>query len=361
MLPSKYWNQVLSHAEQQFCSGEIDADDFQAVVDVALLKHDSVTVTQLDGTRKVFFSRGYTPPEGAPKPVISEGFTAAQALFALLGAFGIAGRAGSAAKKIASAAGAGGTAGAGHVPTKPATDVLKKKKSDGAASDAGRNERRQDMLRDRAKGVVTAGIPAVAATTGVMALKEHFPEIWQAIEDFLQPLVDAINDILHTIRDNIPYIVEQIRLIGQAMQEIVKMYVQNLGPSLEQLRHDVIQPWLNYVHEGMDAVSKLQADLAVARQRSDSSDPAIVAPNYSAQDLMRMSIAMNTPFIRDLARGIINSEQILRYQAATSRGYGNPLDAWLAAGNTVNPASAAVGAYQALETAARVPDWFIRR
>lgn len=360
MIPSEYWRHILQVAQREFASGRIDVADFQAVVDVAIPRYSSFTARQPDGSTRVFLSNGYSVPEGAPVPQRSEGFTAEQALFALLGAFGLAGRAGSGAKKAASVA-----SGAGTVGAKPAENVLKKtgKKTDrdGAASDAGRKERAKEMFRDRAKDVARGTIPAVGSVAGVLALKEYFPEIWQKIVDFLQPLVDALNDIFHDVRTYIPYIAEQLKLLVQCVQDIVKLYVENLGDSLKQLRTDVLVPWLSHVHEGMEAISKLQTDLAASGQRSDSSDPQIVAPNYTAQDLMRMSIAMNTPFVRDLARGVLNAEQILRYQAATSRGYGNPLDAWLAAGSTVNPASAASGAFQALETAARVPEWFVRR
>lgn len=355
MRPSEYFRDMYQESKTLFLNGSIDRAAMQHVVDVACPKGSVQYFYGPDKVRYEFVSNGYVPPADAPDMVVPDGMSAFDAVCSLLVGAGFA------LKNVKYTF--FGVPYFRKTPTvsksDPKLDELNRKKHEEHLKRK-RNQRRNDKVKQVGKDVAKGVAPAGASVASILAMREYAPELFEMMNEMFQPMVDTIQSISDTVAANLDDILAALRQVVDFLKQLTQMYVQNLGPALMRLNQEIVEPYIRRYKDGMVAIDKLRKDLDASGQRSDATDPAIVGPNYTAQDLLQMSIAVNTPIVRDYALGIINAEQMMRYMAGTSRGFGNHLDAWRACASGLNPARPLQSAMSALESAARVPDWFLR-
>lgn len=340
--PSDQWNRILSEALKQYTAGELDDDAFQKILDVAAPKGHEVMPRRPDGNYKVFFSQGYSPPEGVPDPVIPEGFTALQALAGILGAFGLALR-------------------TLHVdffgrPYLRKTPKSDPKKSDPKKSDpnkAGRDQRRKEMLADRAKDVAKSAIPTGAAVITAAKMKELYPDLvdyvdqqlvtfQQNIESMVQPTLDRI-DALVSVLNAVPWL------------EIAETW-RLMKPAVYDLNNEVLRPYLDAVKAGKDFLPAYQDMLKQAGNHVDS-PLGYTPPNLDAEKMAGIVQALNLPVIGSIYRGMLQVMLVQQYQAQHGRGYRTELDALAACAGVSNQPVMSPGD---VADAVDIPKWILR-
>lgn len=222
-----------------------------------------------------------------------------------------------------------------------------------------------EELKKKVKDKVPGILPTVAGgTASAVLMSQIAPEVIEQLSEVLQDVADKIHEYITTdlqaylqsVKDWIEPILDEIKRLLPMLQEIARLALVNLAPSLERLRTEVLDPYLDMVKDARPALDKLRADLERSGQTPDATVPEINSPNITPEEAMQMSIALNLPIFGQIAKGMINSIEQQRYMQATRRGYGDRYRAWREAASGFDPVGST---YQALDDASRIPSWFL--